>query len=232
MAASKLGRKETVGVIAKAGVVLIVLGALSFCLEHFGVRYMSRVSAFVAEQGALAPVVFMAANGLASMLLVPQSLFSVLAGVLFGWKFGTLYACCAMTGGAICSFLLARYGVRDWLRQRYAAHPVFQKMEQLSRTHPFHVIALSRIIPVIPFPAASYLLGITRVRAVPFALLTWLCMLPETLFLASGGHLLLSGIVHGKAPWEVVGVLVVAGGVLAVVVHRMKKKFLEDTDEV
>lgn len=215
----------------KAGVLLVALGLLSFCFEHLGDKYMSWLSVFVTDQGALGPVVFMVVNGVATMLLVPQVLFSVLAGALFGWKLGTVYASIAMTCGAICSFFIARYGVRDWLRERYRDHVIFRKMQQLSLIHPLHVISLSRIIPVLPFPVTSYLLGLTQVRSLPYAFLTWACMLPETVFLASGGHLLHSGIVHGKAPWEVVGVLVVAGGVLAVVVHRMKKRFLEKMDE-
>lgn len=192
---------------------------------------MSRLSAFVSEQGSLGLIVFMVVNAVATMFLVPQSLFSVAAGVLFGWKMGTVWTSVAMTGGAIGSFLIARYGVRDWLRIRFKDQVVFKKMQRLSRTHPLHVISLSRLIPVIPFPVASYLLGVTQVRSLPYALLTWLCMLPETLFLASGGHLLHSGIAHGRASWEAAAVLGVAGVTLAVVVHRMKKKFLESDDE-
>jgi uncharacterized membrane protein YdjX (TVP38/TMEM64 family) len=103
-------------------------------------------------------------------------------------------------------------------------------MQRLSLTHPFHVISLSRLIPVIPFPVASYMLGVTQVRSVPYALLTWLCMLPETLFLASGGHLLHAGIVHGRAAWEVVAVLLLAGVLLVVVTHKMRKNFFEGED--
>ena len=218
-------------VVARCAIALAVLGVAFYGFEHWGDRSMSRLSVFVAEQGSLGPVVFMLVNAVAIMFLVPQSLFTIAAGALFGWKMGTVWASIAMTGGAVGSFIIARYGVRDWLRERFKDHVVFKKMQRLSQTHPLHVILLSRLIPVIPFPVASYMLGVTQVRSIPYAFLTWLCMLPETLFLASGGHLLHSGIVHGRATWEAVMVLVLAGLALVVLVHRMKKKILENEDD-
>jgi uncharacterized membrane protein YdjX (TVP38/TMEM64 family) len=216
--------------IIKFAVVLGLLGLLSLALEHWGERYMSRVSEFVAAQGSLAPLVFIAVNALMTMLLVPQVLFTVAAGALFGWKFGAAYASAGMTIGATMAFLLARYGVRERLRARFADHPVYRRMLSLSRVHPLHLISLSRIIPVLPFPVTSYLLGITEVRSLPYALLSWLTMLPETVFLASGGHLLSSGV-RGRVPVGAVIALGVAGVGVAIVVHRMKKRFLEGGDD-
>lgn len=218
--------------ILRVVIILAVLGGLVFILEHAGGGLVSRMSAFVAGQGRLGPVVFIAANALAIMFLLPQTAFSVTAGVLFGWKIGALSALSGMTIGAAGAFLVARYGIRDWLRMKYRDNEVFVKMETLSQSHPLHVLALSRLIPVIPFPVASYLLGITPVRTVAYVLMTALCMVPETLFLVSGGHLLKSGIVHGTAQWEVVAVLVVTGCVLAVVAHRLKKRFFGKADGV
>ncbi|MGE4421221.1 MAG: TVP38/TMEM64 family protein [Pseudodesulfovibrio sp.] len=212
--------------IIKFAVVLGLLGLLSLAMEHWGERYMSRVTDFVADQGSLAPLVFIAVNALMTMLLVPQVLFTVAAGALFGWKLGAAYASAGMTIGATMAFLLARYGVRERLRARFAHHPVYRRMLSLSRVHPLHLISLSRIIPVLPFPVTSYLLGITEVRSLPYALLTWASMLPETVFLASGGHLLSSGV-RGHVPVGAVIALGVAGVAVAIVVHRIKKKFLE-----
>jgi uncharacterized membrane protein YdjX (TVP38/TMEM64 family) len=213
--------------IIKFAVVLGLLGLLSLALEHWGERYMSRVTEFVADQGELAPLVFIAVNALLTMFLVPQVLFTVAAGALFGWKFGAVYASAGMTVGATMAFLLARYGVRERLRARFADHAVYRRMLSLSRVHPLHLISLSRIIPVLPFPVTSYLLGITEVRCLPYALLSWLAMLPETFFLASGGHLLSSGV-RGHVSVGAAVALGVAGVAVAYTVHRMKKTFLKD----
>lgn len=230
MEASVLRRKGAWKVILRGLLILAALGGLSYAFEHWGDRYMSRLSDFVSAQGSLGPIVFVIINAVATMFLVPQVLFTVLAGALFGWKLGALWASIAMTMGAVGSFFVARYGVRERIRDRFSANDFFKKMQALSTTHPLHVISLSRLIPVLPFPVTSYLLGVTEVRSLPYALLTWVCMLPETLFLASGGHLLHSGITSGKASFEAAAVLGVAGIILGFVVHRVKKKFMEEGD--
>ncbi len=225
---------KLLGIVWKNGgrliLILAVLGACLYAFEHWGQGGINWLSDYVAAQGQTGILIFIAVNVLATMLLVPQSVFTVAAGALFGWKFGSAWASVGMTIGACGSFFLARYGVRDWLKERFRENAIFKKMQTLSRSHPLHVISLSRIIPVIPFPVASYLLGVTEVRSLPYALLTWLCMLPETLFLASGGHLLHSGVT-GRSSVEAAVVLGIAAIVLGVAVHRMKKKFLEDDVE-
>lgn len=212
--------------ILRFAAVLVVVGLASMAMEHWGERYMSRLTDFVADQGSLAPLVFIAVNSLMTMLLVPQVLFTVAAGALFGWKLGSVCASAGMTIGATGAFFLARYGVRERLRARFAEHPVYKRMLALSRIHPLHLISLSRIIPVLPFPVTSYLLGITEVRSLPYALLSWVSMLPETIFLASGGHLLSAGV-RGRVSVGAAIALAVAGVAVAIVAHRMKKQFLE-----
>ncbi|MFH1914212.1 MAG: VTT domain-containing protein [Pseudomonadota bacterium] len=222
------GRKGGGGVwrVVVIGAALAALGAASWAMEHWGGGAMSRVSAFVSAQGGLAGLVFVMINALAVLLLVPQSLFTVAAGALFGWKFGTLWASLGMTLGATGAFLTARHGLRRVVAARYGEHPVFRAMERLSHSHPLRVVALSRLIPVVPFPLASYLLGMTGVRPLPYVFLTWLCMLPETMLLASGGHLLHSGIT-GRASAEAAVAVVVAGVGLAVVMHRVSRRVRE-----
>lgn len=220
-------RMVTFGNLVKCAAALALLGTAFYGFERWGEQSMSRFAVFVGEQGDLGPIVFALVNAIATMCLVPQSVFTITAGALFGWKIGTACASIAMTAGAVGSFLIARYSLRDWLRDRLKDHVVFKKMQRLSLTHPVHVISLSRLIPVIPFPVASYMLGVTQVRSLHFALFTWLCMLPETLFLASGGHLLHTGIVHGHVGWEAMVAVALAGIGLVVLAHKMKKKFLE-----
>jgi uncharacterized membrane protein YdjX (TVP38/TMEM64 family) len=212
--------------VVGAGAALAALGMASWAMEHWGGGVMDRLSAFVAAQGGLAGLVFVLINALAVMLLVPQALFTVAAGALFGWKLGGLLASAGMTMGAMGAFLAVRHGLRGVVAARYADRPIFATMQRLSVSHPLRVVALSRLIPVVPFPVASYLLGLTGVRPLPFVLLTWLCMLPETMLLASGGHLLHSGIT-GRASLEAAGAVVVGGVALAVAVHRMKRRMAE-----
>ena len=223
-------RNITWKAMLRATALVITAGIAFYCAEQWGNGAMSRLSDFVASEGRTGILIFIGVNALATMFLCPQSPFTVMAGALFGWKLGTGWASIGMTLGALGSFCIARYGIRERLRARFMHNTIFCKLQQLSQKHPVHVISLSRLIPVIPFPLASYMLGVTQVRSLSYVLLTWLCMIPETLFLASGGHLLHSGIT-GHASIEAAVALGVAGVGLGVAVHRMKKRFLESASE-
>ena len=74
---NSMGKKSFLAwpMIIRFAVVMGLLGLLSLAMEHWGERYMSRVTEFVADQGSLAPMVFIAVNALLTMLLVPQVLF-------------------------------------------------------------------------------------------------------------------------------------------------------------
>lgn len=210
--------------IIRLATLLIAAGVVFWGVEHWGDGALSRLSGYVASMGWAGILIFIAANALAVMLFIPQVPFTVMAGALFGWKLGTVWASLAMTLGAVGAFLLARYGVRERLEARFKENKVFVKLQQVSRKHPLHVVSVTRLVPIIPFPVASYMLGVTKVRLLPYSVLTFVCMVPETLFLSSGGHLLHSGIT-GKRSLEAAVVVGVAGVVLGLVVHQMKKKF-------
>ena len=97
-------------VVLKACLILFAVGACVFVFEHWGDQYISRLTELVANQGRIGIVIFIAVNAIATMFLVPQSVFSIMGGVLFGWKFGTAWASIAMTIGAVGAFFVARYG--------------------------------------------------------------------------------------------------------------------------
>lgn len=214
-------------VVRYARLLLMVAAiALVFSgVERWGNGVVYQLGDFVAAQGRLGILFFIGVNAVAVMF-IPQTAFTVMAGVLFGWRFGTVWASIGMTMGAAGAFFLSRCVARQWFRMRFQENRVYRKIQDMSREHPVRVIALSRIIPVIPFPLASYMLGATEVRAFPYVFLTWLCMLPETLFFASGGHLLHSGLA-GEVPIEAVVGFGVLGIAVGVAVHRLRHRFLE-----
>lgn len=113
--------------MARLAALLGVAGVAFWGVEHWGTGALSRLSAYVASLGWTGVLVFVAANAAAVMLFIPQVPFTVMAGALFGWKLGTVWASLAMTLGALCAFLLARYGVRERLEVRFSRNRIFQK---------------------------------------------------------------------------------------------------------
>ena len=118
--------------------------------------------------GALAPIVFVAGFALGTALLVPASIFTMAAGILFGVVRGTLYAFLGAVCGAVLAFVISRYVARRAVKRRLSRDPRFARIDRAMRSHGFKVVFLLRLSPILPFAIVNYTLGITRVRFVDY----------------------------------------------------------------
>lgn len=207
-----------------AFIVILFVVAVCLVLEKAAGGQVGRVVQWVQSLGPLGPAAFVGINALGIVIFLPQGVFSLAAGILFGWYWGTLYSLAGMTLGAFCAFLLARYAFRSRLNRHFGSEPMVIRMQDLSRSRPWHVLAVSRLVPVFHFALASYLLGLTEVRLLPFLVMSALCLVPETLLLASGGHLVISGLMHGLVHPVAVGALVAGVGALGVLLVVLGRK--------
>ncbi len=88
--------------IAKGIAVLAVFGVLSYTMEHWGGKYMSRVSDFVADQDVLGQW-FCHTQCIATCVCAADSVYRHCRGSV-RMEFGTVYASVAMTTGATAAF--------------------------------------------------------------------------------------------------------------------------------
>ncbi|NDV22036.1 TVP38/TMEM64 family protein [Desulfovibrio sp. JC022] len=211
--------------------VALAVGVLSFAAEHYGQGHLSGLTAWIEASGNLAPFLFVAINVVGMVLVIPQTLFTVVAGVLFGAVKGTGMCLLSMAVGSSISFFLGRFVLRGRVFKKFRTDPNFMKMEMLSRKHPLKVLALSRIVPVVPYSVANYLWAATGVRFLPFLIMSVVCLIPETVFLTAGGHLLSSGVRMGTVNWEMLGVLAVAAALIFFLVRAVRHSLDEDESE-
>ena len=121
----------------------------------------------------------------------PGTPLTLLAGSLFGPVLGTVVALLGHTLGAIFAFLLARYVAGEYvertLRPRY---PRLSHYETRLEQKPFVTVFALRLIPLVPFNALNFILGLTRVPLRSYALATLLGMIPGTFaYVYLGGSL-------------------------------------------
>ncbi|WP_320174967.1 TVP38/TMEM64 family protein [Maridesulfovibrio sp.] len=209
--------------ILHATVIMAFVGILSFALEHYGEGHLSALTAWIEASGNFAPFLFMVINVIGMVLVIPQTLFTVVAGVLFGAVKGTVMCLVSMAVGSSLSFLLGRFVLRGRVFKRFRNDPNFMKMEMLSRKHPLKVLALSRIVPVVPYSVANYLWAATGVRFLPFLIMSVVCLIPETVFMTAGGHLLSSGVRMGTVNWKMLAVLAAAAVLIAILVRAVRR---------
>ncbi|SDK77129.1 Uncharacterized membrane protein YdjX, TVP38/TMEM64 family, SNARE-associated domain [Maridesulfovibrio ferrireducens] len=208
-------------------IVVLVVGVLSLGAEKYGEGHLSSLVNWVEASGNFAPVIFVLINVFGLAFVVPQTLFTVVAGVLFGTVKGALLSLAGMGAGSALAFLLGRFVFRKTILQKFGSNTYFIDLEKLSKSHPLKVLALSRIVPVVPYSMANYLWSVTGVRFIPFLVMSVFCLIPETVFLTAGGHLLKAGVTKGTVNLELVAVLIGAGAVIFFLAKAVQKSLKE-----
>jgi uncharacterized membrane protein YdjX (TVP38/TMEM64 family) len=184
--------------------------------------------------GALGLVAFVAVYFVATLLFVPASALTVLAGGVFGLLLGTALVSVAATAAAAAAFLIARHLARGSVQRLADRYPTFGAVDRAIDEGGFKVIALLRLSPLFPFGAGNYLLGVTSARFVPFVLATWAFTLPGTFMYVYLGHVSLAELLGGAASgrsrttgeWILLAVGVLATVAVTVYLTRLAKKQL------
>ena len=109
------------------------------------------------------------------------------------------------TLGAAACFLIARRFARDSTRTWAMRREMFAKLDRATETHGVWVVAITRLLPIIPYNLLNYGFGITRVGFWKYLLATWVCMLPATAFYVLGITGAFGAVRQGSVPWPIVG---------------------------
>ena len=143
----------------------------------------------------LAPLAFIVLQIAASLVFVPRTVLAVAAGLLFGMGWGILWAALGSLAGAIAGFLVSRY-----LYAGLAPRGDPQRLAALVRYAErggWRMVAIVRLVPIVPHSLANYALGLTRIRLGAYALGSLLGQLPLTVAFvdlgAAGGRVLTGG---------------------------------------
>ena len=107
---------------------------------------------------------FILAYILAAVFMVPGSILTLAAGVLFGVALGVALVSLAATLGACCAFLVGRFLTRDWVESRLEAMPRFRALDCAVARRGWLIVLLARLSVVIPYNLLNYALGLTNVR--------------------------------------------------------------------
>ena len=148
--------------------------------EYLGPAGLGRARLLVDGLGPLGPLAFMAAYVIGVVAFVPGLPMTLLAGLLFGPLWGTLYASTAGTIGACLAFLVARYAAREQVATWAAGSPLLSRLDRAATRQGFRLVIITRLVPIFPFNVQNYVYGITGIGFPTYALTSWLAMLPMT----------------------------------------------------
>jgi uncharacterized membrane protein YdjX (TVP38/TMEM64 family) len=158
--------------IALAVALLVVCLVLARHVAHD----IPRIEAWVDGLGPAAPWAFALIVVVLTSIFIPDTVFALAAGVMFGLWRGTLIICAAGIIGAVLNFIFARRFLSGWVTRWLAGYPKLAAIASVADREGLRFHLLLRLTPVNP-TTLSYILGAaTRMRL-------------STFFIAAFGHI-------------------------------------------
>jgi len=154
----------------------LLVAAVIGTLAYRGDFDAAAVEAWVRRYGIWAPVIFIGLYLIATVLFLPGSVLTIVAGMVFGPLWGTVYSLTGATTGATIAFLIARYLTSDWVAEKTGGR--LKQLIEGVEAEGWRFVAFTRLVPLFPFNLLNYALGLTRIPLSHYVITSLICMLP------------------------------------------------------
>ncbi|MGH8596564.1 MAG: FAD-dependent oxidoreductase, partial [Gammaproteobacteria bacterium] len=173
--------------------ILVVLVGVFFAFDlgrFFDLEYLKGRQAEFAAQYAAHPWRVIAAYFTIYVVVTALSLpgagiMTLAGGAIFGLVIGTVVVSFASSIGALLAFLVARYMFGDAVQRRFSAR-LDDINRGVERDGAFYLFTL-RLVPLIPFFVINLVMGLTRMPARVFYLVSQVGMLAATVVFVNAG---------------------------------------------
>ncbi|MEM8780489.1 MAG: TVP38/TMEM64 family protein [Cyanobacteria bacterium P01_G01_bin.49] len=169
----------------------------------------------------------------ASVFALPNVVFLLVAGTVFGLLKGVLSASIADTVAAIACFWLGRTLIRDRVKSWLEENSQFVQLDRAVTEKGWKILLLSRLAPIIPSNILNYGFSLTEVKFWEYLLCTWVGMLPIVSFYVYMGYFGMNLLGNNTKPsvlaLQSVG-LVIAIGVAIYTTHLAQKALSPSED--
>lgn len=185
------------------------------------------LSDMIDQHFGLAALIYIGLTVVACVVLaLPGVTFAILAAILFGPWWGTLFCLIATTLGAVIAFLAGRFFLRDSIK------PMVEKSALLKRIlfdeagkSDIVLLAITRLVPLFPYNIQNFAYGITDISLAHYSLYTFIFMIPGVALYTIGT----AGFTAGGNRWVYFGI---AAALLVLVMFLgwfIRKRYLGDT---
>jgi uncharacterized membrane protein YdjX (TVP38/TMEM64 family) len=180
--------------------------------------------------GVLGMVVFVVLYIVACIFVLPGPALTLGAGAIYGLPIGFALVSVGSTLGASCTFVIGRYFARDWVEAKVSSNKTFSLIDEAVAQQGWKIVFLTRLTPLIPFNIQNYGYGLTKVSLLPYAVASWIGMMPGTVLFTYVGTLggEAAGGDSSVASWVMRGVALVATILVTVVITRIAKRALDE----
>jgi uncharacterized membrane protein YdjX (TVP38/TMEM64 family) len=192
------------------------------------IDWLERMQSAFEAMRPLGYVLFAIVYVLWALVLLPESICTILAGALLGMLWGTLLAWISAIVAAVSAFEITRVALRKRVEKAVEKNAWLKAVNRALPREGWKVVALARLSPLMPFGLQNYFFGVTKVSRRSYIAATAIAILPGTFiyaFLGATGRALL-GSEKGPLEWSLLGAGVVATIVLSFFLGRLAKKRL------
>ncbi|HJW87131.1 MAG TPA: TVP38/TMEM64 family protein [Candidatus Brocadiaceae bacterium] len=147
------------------------------------------ISSFVKNNGAMAPLVFIVITSVRPVLFFLPSLgLTIVAGVLFGAAWGTVYVVIGGAFSTLVGFYFAKWLGRDAMKRLVEKHKLFAEIEKKSKRYGKNAVLYMRLFN-LPWDIVSYWAGLSGLRFKDFYLASVIPLIPVSfLYTYFGSH--------------------------------------------
>lgn len=173
-----------------AGKLFTVIAVTILCVYLYPYMNPHNIGAFVKEYNTAAPVIFISITALRPVFFfLPSMGLTIVAGMLFGTIWGTVYV---VIGGALSTlvgFYFAMWIGRDFLvKTLIEKNKLLKKMEKRSREHGKNAVLYMRLFN-LPWDMVSYWAGLSGVSFKDFYIASLIPLVPVSfLYTYFGSH--------------------------------------------
>jgi uncharacterized membrane protein YdjX (TVP38/TMEM64 family) len=174
----------------KPVIAIVAIALLMISFRAFNVQELLRTMlTWVNEQGNTGTAIYCVIYVLACVFLVPGSILTLGAGVLFGVVKGSIIVSIASTTGATAAFIAGRYLARKWVASKVDGNTRFKAIDEAVADEGWKIVGLTRLSPVFPFNLLNYAFGLTKVSIKDYIIASWIGMMPGTIMYVYMGSL-------------------------------------------
>ena len=167
-------------IIAAILVLNHIFGWSSYLSNSDNLRFLSEM---INDHFILAALIYIGLTVVACVVLaLPGVTFAILAGVIFGPWWGTLFCLIATTLGAIIAFIVGRFFLKDSIKPMVEKNALLKKIlfDEAGRSD-IVLLAITRLVPLFPYNIQNFAYGITDISLAHYSLYTFIFMVPGVL---------------------------------------------------
>ena len=184
----------------------------------------------VKENFLLASLIYIGSTVIASVLLaVPGVTLAIIAGLLFGPWIGTLLCSIAATLGAVFSFIVGRFFLKDSIKPMAVKNKYLKKwLFSENGYDDMFVLMITRLIPVFPYNLQNFAYGTTDMKLSKYTIGTFIFIVPGTAMYTVGA----AGFADEKNRIIYIAAAILIAVVVSIIGYLLKKRYIKTGENI